>query len=108
MQQLPWHFVAHYFNDHNLYHAKRANKASKFDKWKQYNPLYPYNRINNQPSINNQKDNTDGNGYSNVDHVIDVYNIENVFSHCVMIITLKFFEPFIIRLSVYELYIRIT
>ena len=27
----------------NLYHAKRANKASKFAKWKPYNPIYPNN-----------------------------------------------------------------
>tara|TARA_B000000565_G_scaffold9507_1_gene7250 strand:- start:1657 stop:2595 length:939 start_codon:yes stop_codon:yes gene_type:complete len=49
----------------NIYHAKRANKASKFDKLKQYNPLYSNNTSNNHPSINNRKDNTDGNGYNN-------------------------------------------
>ena len=46
----------------NLYHAKRANKASKFDHWKQYNPLHPNNTSNNLPSINNRKD---GTGYNN-------------------------------------------
>ena len=49
----------------NLYHTKRANKASKFDKWRQHNPLYPNNTLNNQPPINNRKDNIDGNGYNN-------------------------------------------
>ena len=49
----------------NLYHAKRANKASKFDKWKQYNPLYPNNILNDQPTINNRKDDADGNGFNN-------------------------------------------
>ena len=39
----------------NLYHAKRANKASKFDKWKPFNALYPNNTLNNQPLISNQK-----------------------------------------------------
>ena len=48
----------------NLYHAKRAIKASKFDKWKQYNPLYPNDTLNNQPLTNNQKENMDGNGYN--------------------------------------------
>ena len=49
----------------NLYHAKRVNKASKFDRWKQFNALYPNNTLTKQPSINNQKDDADGNGYYN-------------------------------------------
>ena len=48
----------------NLHHAKKANKASKFDKWKQYNPLHPNNTLNNQPPIDKSKDNTDGNCYN--------------------------------------------
>ena len=45
----------------NLNHAKRANKVSKFHKLKQYKPLYPNDTPNIQPSINNRKDNADGN-----------------------------------------------
>ena len=49
----------------NLYPAKRANKASKFDEWKQNNASYPNNTLNTQPSINSQKVNADGKGYNN-------------------------------------------
>ena len=49
----------------NSCHTKRANKASKFDKRKQYNAFYSNNTPNNQASLNNQKDNADGNAYNN-------------------------------------------
>ena len=49
----------------NLHHAERANKASKFDKRKDCNPLYLYKAPHIQSPVTNQKDNTDGNGDNN-------------------------------------------
>ena len=50
----------------NTYHAKRANKASKYDKWKNYGP-YPNNnnQSHNQSPNNNRNDNNDNNRYNN-------------------------------------------
>ena len=48
-----------------MYHAKRSNKAIKFEKWNYYNALYANNTSINQSPINNQKDDMNGNGYIN-------------------------------------------
>ena len=49
------------------------------------------------------------NNDDNVDHIIDIYNIENVqsFSYYI-ILTVVICELFIIHFNVYELYFRIT
>ena len=48
----------------NIYHDKKASKAAKFKKWKQYNALH-FNRTSiNQLPINNRKDDMNGNGYN--------------------------------------------
>ena len=44
-------------NGMNIYHAKRANRAARYDKWKNYGP-YDNNQPPNQPS-NNRNDNND-------------------------------------------------
>ena len=42
----------------NNYHSRRANKAFKYDRWRQYNGQYPINPSNNQTS-NIRNDNLD-------------------------------------------------
>ena len=46
----------------NAYHNKRASKAAKYDKWKNYGP-FPNNQSQNQPSNNDRNDNNDNNRY---------------------------------------------
>ena len=46
----------------NIYHAKRANKAQKFDKWKHYGPYATNPSINHAPNVKN--DNLDSNKYN--------------------------------------------
>ena len=48
----------------NASHAKKADKASKFEKCKPHAAVHFNNASLQQSTIINQKDNTDGNGYN--------------------------------------------